>query len=210
MNLSKTAPSLFAILMLGLSLSAFANESPADETTQNEEQQEEGVTEEPSILDTLFKNVEGETLTSAEPIDESNLEIRIEDQEAVGSFKSGANINVIDKTLGKLYKLSIPSNNKKSVKELSVRVNKCFSPDNKTLLPEGKALVEIYENVNGKNYRIFYGWMFAQSQSVAALNHAKWDVTLKSCFTKAGVDKTTESVESTVQNSSKSETVSSN
>lgn len=184
MNPNNLIKFLFVLLMLVGAHSSWAQESEDDPNSG--EQQEEGVTEETSILDKLFQNLEGENPSDEPVIDEQNIEIRVEDPETAGSFKSGANINLIDKTLGKLYKLEIPTNTRKTVKEVSIRVNKCFSPDSKTLLPEGKALIEVYENVNGKNYRIFYGWMFAQSASAASLNHNKWDITLKSCFAKAG------------------------
>lgn len=184
MNLNKFFTSCIVFGLLHALPLAKAQE--VEDDANSSEQQEEGVTEEASILDKLFKNVEGENSSDEPVIDEQNLEIRIEDLETAGSFKSGANINLIDKTLGKLYKLEIPTNTKKTTKEISIRVNKCFSPDSKTLLPEGKALIEVYENVNGKNYRIFYGWMFAQSPSSASLKHSKWEVNLKSCFAKAG------------------------
>jgi len=50
--------------------------------------------------------------------------------------------------------------------------------------PESKILLEVMENKEGKNVRIFYGWMFASSPSISGLEHPIYDLTALGCKNK--------------------------
>lgn len=132
------------------------------------------------FFNSIFNSVSDGSDASAEPNVEP-AEIRTQEPEGAGSYMSTANIRLIDKTLGKLYKLEIPVGAKKNVNEVFVKVNKCWKPDAKTIVPEGRALIDVLE-VRGKvQEKIFSGWIYAQSPSTSQLSHHKYDVTLASC-----------------------------
>lgn len=132
------------------------------------------------FFNSIFNSVTDSGDATAEPVVEPS-EIRTQEPEGAGSYMSTANIRLIDKTLGKLYKLEIPVGAKKNVNEVFVKVNKCWKPDAKTIVPEGRALIDVLE-VRGKvQEKIFSGWIYAQSPSTSQLSHHKYDVTLASC-----------------------------
>lgn len=132
------------------------------------------------FFNSIFNSVTDSGDTTAEPVAEQS-EIRTQEPEGAGSYMSTANIRLIDKTLGKLYKLEIPVGAKKNVNEMYIKVNKCWKPEAKTIVPEGRALIDVSE-VRGKvQEKIFSGWIYAQSPSSSQLSHHKYDVTLASC-----------------------------
>ena len=171
---------LYSLLVLLLSY-ASCNADNLEEHS-NENDVDTISTADVSILDKLFDKLLSHGDSSTQDYTESSeVEIMVDESYKQGQFSDIASIRVIDKTLGKLYNLDIPIGSRKSVKEFSVKVYKCWSPEGKTILPEGKALIEIYEGIDKKNTRLFYGWIFAQSPSVSSIAHAKYDVTLRGC-----------------------------
>jgi len=112
---------------------------------------------------------------------EHNLEIMVQEQDSAASAKDVAIIRVIDKTLGKLYSLDINVGSKKTVNEIVVKVNSCIQSNQKLIIPEGRALIEVFEIRNRVVGRIFNGWVYMQSASVSQLTHPKYDITLAGC-----------------------------
>ncbi|MDF3047387.1 MAG: hypothetical protein K0R73_505 [Candidatus Midichloriaceae bacterium] len=112
---------------------------------------------------------------------EHNLEIMVQEQDKAIATKDAAMVRVIDKTLGKLYLLDIGIGSKKTVNEIIIKVNSCLQSNQKLVIPEGRALVEIFEVRSRVIERIFNGWLYMQSASVSQLSHPKYDITLAGC-----------------------------
>jgi hypothetical protein len=64
--------------------------------------------------------------------------------------------------------------------QITMVAHKCWqsSLDQK---PESKILLEVFEQKEGAQRRIFYGWMFASSPSISGLEHPIYDLTAISC-----------------------------
>lgn len=141
--------------------------------------------EDTGIFDMLFNKL-GQSSD-----EQSNLpaiqdeEIRIYEHSEEGAFLNSARINVIDKTLGKLYPIDINVDGKKSVNEISIKVSKCWAPKMKTIVPEGRAFIEVSDTRNNIITKLFKGWVYAQSASASQLSHPKYDITLAYCKDKA-------------------------
>jgi hypothetical protein len=188
---------LFAAIIVTASAWSYATEeevsvqeptSPAateevDSELQNMNLQEEYQEKQKSILDILFgKASEGEvddTIPTADSLAPGEVEINESNKD--GDFSNTAQIKLIDKTLGKLYRFDIPVGKSKQFNEIVVRVLSCWTPNYKTLLPESRALLEIHEVNNEKPKRIFHGWMFSNAPSANMLEHPNFDVTLSDC-----------------------------
>lgn len=178
---------LFAAALITVLVSsiAFANE----DGEENEFIDTTGIDKESAtqggFFGTLFGGKSGQD-DSASQDSVGEPEIRIQEQEARGNLVNTAVIRLIDKTLGKLYTLEIPVGTKKTVNEMTVKVNKCWKPEAKTIVPEGRALIEVFETRGKAAERLFNGWIYAQSPSASQLSHHKYDITLGSC-TQASV-----------------------
>ncbi len=161
--------------------------TPQNEETDSELQnlsiQNEYQEKQKSILDILFgqadKNDSTDEILSADSLAPGEVEVNESNKD--GDFTNTAQIKLIDKTLGKLYKFDIPVGKSKQLNEIVVRVLSCWNPHYKTLTPESKALIEIHEVNNEKPQRIFHGWMFSNAPSTSMLEHPNFDVTLGSC-----------------------------
>lgn len=164
----------FRVVMIMFAINAYAQAMPEAEDVENDSGGE------PSILEKLFESADNANPASVDDNLNTLEEIDIQESKLNNTGKSAV-VKVIDKTLGKLYILDIPVNDKKGIKGLNIKVLKCLSPQHKGLLTEGRALLEVYEVTNNASERIFFGWMFAQSPSVSNLNHPKFDVTLGDC-----------------------------
>jgi hypothetical protein len=137
---------------------------------------------ESTILDKLFDRfLDHEGSSNSDSIDGSTVEIMIDESEKQGRFLNVANIRFIDKTLGKSYNLDIPINTEKNIKGIGIKVYKCRIPQEKLILPEGMALIEIYETIDKKTDKLFHGWIFAQSPSSSQFSHPEYDITLGGC-----------------------------
>jgi hypothetical protein len=141
---------------------------------------QEGNIENKSILDILFGNSEVDEDKNI-PLSLENENIKTEEEAKKGDFFNTAEIRVIDKSIGKLYNLDLKVGKHKQVGEITVRVLSCWSPIEKSVVSESKALIEIYELVYQKPKRVFYGWILSQSPKSAMFENPKYDVTVGSC-----------------------------
>ncbi len=99
-------------------------------------------------------------------------------------FNTVAIIQGLNKITAKTSILEIKVGDTIKFGKLTVTVHKCWQAplDQK---PDSKVLMDIYENDNEETKkRIFYGWMFASSPSISALEHPIYDITVVGCKNK--------------------------
>lgn len=95
--------------------------------------------------------------------------------------RSGGSIRIIDKTLGKKYTFDLHAGEVCTVKEITVKLLKCASPSESTIVPSGRALVEVQYTKHRKSETIFKGWIYANS-SVSHISNPHYSIWLNQCF----------------------------
>lgn len=120
----------------------------------------------PHLGDGLINNF---TTTSAKVSEESYSEGKT------------AHLRIVDRTLGKTHKLDVTVGAKASFNNFTINIKQCLGTKYKTLLPEGKALMEVTEVHNRISTKLFNGWIYAQSPSSNLFIHPKYDIQLESC-----------------------------
>jgi len=98
-------------------------------------------------------------------------------------FFNAAVLQALNKTTAKTSTLEIKIGDKVRFGQIAIIARKCWqsSLDQK---PESKILLEIFEQKNAQETRIFYGWMFASSPSISGLEHPIYDLTAIACKNK--------------------------
>jgi hypothetical protein len=135
-----------------------------------------------TIFDVLFGSSHNKDDEGEGPVLQTNESgVSTIEGESSSVKKKSARLNVIDKTLGKLYPITVASSQKEQVNEIVVRVHSCIAPNYATLTPEGRARVEIFETKNRHSNKIFDGWLYAHSHSASQVTHPKYDVILYEC-----------------------------
>ena len=87
----------------------------------------------------------------------------------------------LDKVTAKISKLEVPLNETKSFGALKVTPRVCYTRA-PTEPPKTTTFVEVDEILlDGKEKRIFSGWMFADSPGLNAVEHPVFDVWLTDC-----------------------------
>jgi hypothetical protein len=87
----------------------------------------------------------------------------------------------LDKVTARISRLEVPLNQTQEFGSLKVTPRVCYSrpPDEP---PKTSTFVEVEETMlDGKNNRIFSGWMFAESPGLNAIEHPIFDVWLTGC-----------------------------
>lgn len=104
--------------------------------------------------------------------------VRIENTTAVFS--------ALDKVTARISKIEIPLNETVRFGSLNVTPRVCYSRP-ATERPKTSSFVEIQEiQLDGKEEKLFAGWMFAESPALNAVEHPVFDVWLSDC--KGGVE----------------------
>lgn len=137
-----------------------------------------------NIFDVIFGKEEGKSVqkvkTSREET-EKELPTVVVEESNNGSYLNIATIKVIDRSLGKLYLLDIPVSQEKNVNNLFIKIHKCWEPEEVSIMPNSRALVEISQaNTDGRK-QLFNEWIYAKHPSLSYLEHEKYDVSLKAC-----------------------------
>jgi hypothetical protein len=87
----------------------------------------------------------------------------------------------LDKVTAKISRLEVPLNQTATFGSLKVTPRSCFTRP-PTEQPKTTSFVEIDEMMlEGKEKRLFTGWMFAQSPGLNAVEHPVFDVWLTDC-----------------------------
>jgi hypothetical protein len=87
----------------------------------------------------------------------------------------------LDKVTAKISKLEVPLNETRSFGALKVTPRVCYTRE-PTEPPKTTTFVEVDETLlDGKEKRIFTGWMFADSPGLNAVEHPVFDVWLTDC-----------------------------
>ena len=93
----------------------------------------------------------------------------------------------IDKITGRITTFDVYINETVQFGALQVTPRVCYTRD-ETEAPKTTTFVEVDEiTLDRKIRRIFTGWMFAESPGLNAVEHAVYDVWLKSCKAKSDV-----------------------
>ncbi len=93
----------------------------------------------------------------------------------------------LDKVTAKISRLEVPLNETKSFGALKVTPRVCYTRA-PTEPPKTTSFVEVDEMLlDGKEKRIFTGWMFADSPGLNAVEHPVFDVWLTGCAQPRGV-----------------------
>ena len=93
--------------------------------------------------------------------------------------------SALDKVTARISKLEVKLGDTVKFGALKVTPRNCFSRP-ATEQPKTTTFVEIDETLlDGKEKRIFTGWMFASSPAVSALEHPVYDVWVVDCKTAA-------------------------
>lgn len=104
--------------------------------------------------------------------------VRIENKIAVFS--------ALDKVTARISKIEVPLNETVQFGSLKVTPRVCYSRP-ATERPKTTTFVEIQEvQLDGKEQKLFSGWMFAESPALNAVEHPVFDVWLSAC--KGGVE----------------------
>ncbi|MDX2205098.1 MAG: DUF2155 domain-containing protein [Hyphomicrobiaceae bacterium] len=87
----------------------------------------------------------------------------------------------LDKVTAKISRLEVPLNQTATFGSLKVTPRSCYTRQ-PTEQPKTTSFVEIDEiMLEGKEKRLFTGWMFAQSPGLNAVEHPVFDVWLTDC-----------------------------
>jgi hypothetical protein len=94
----------------------------------------------------------------------------------------------LNKVTAKTFELEGEMDNIINFERLIIKPLKCWKAP-PTERPENKVLLKIYEKkLDQKEVLIFYGWMFSSSPGLSGLEHPTYDITIKECEEKIGVD----------------------
>lgn len=91
-----------------------------------------------------------------------------------------ATIQALNKITAKTSLLTVKIGDTINFGQISILAHKCWKAplDEK---PESKLLLEVIENKENLETRIFYGWIFASSPSISGLEHPIYDLTALDC-----------------------------
>jgi hypothetical protein len=157
---------LLAIALAAIFLLANSQNVAAQNNSVSAEIDGDGDTD--GTIEAKGKEQQGYTINKADPSRFNNVAI------IQGLNKITAKTSILEIRVGDTLKFG----------KLTITIHKCWqSPlDQK---PESKVLMDVYEsNGNENKARIFYGWMFASSPSISALEHPIYDITVVGCKNK--------------------------
>lgn len=144
------------------------------------------VLEEEAILDDLL--ISQEISETIRPAQSDTAPVKEED------YTNSALLQGLNKVTARTSPLPIEKGGTVTFGNLEITLHSCWkSPPEEE--PESKALLAVWEQVPGeKKKQAFYGWMFASSPAVSALEHPIYDVTLIRCENKVTSDSPSASI----------------
>lgn len=102
-------------------------------------------------------------------------------------FTNAVKLQSLNKVTARVSSFDISQDETGNFGNLEIKLLKCWkSPPEEE--PESKALLRIWEQLPGEDKKeIFFGWMFASSPTVSALEHPVYDINITECMNKEGV-----------------------
>lgn len=96
-------------------------------------------------------------------------------------FRDKAKLQALNKITARAYPLEAEVGKPVKFGNLTITLKRCWkAPQDQE--PESKALLDVWEQVPGEEKKeIFYGWMFASSPSLSAMEHPVYDVRVLEC-----------------------------
>jgi hypothetical protein len=113
-------------------------------------------------------------------IQNSPPESELVEQDDLSRFLNVAVIQALNKTTAKTSLLEIRIGEKIAFGQIVIVAHKCWESA-AYQKPESKILLEVFENKENQDIRIFYGWMFASSPSISGIEHPIYDLTAIGC-----------------------------
>lgn len=99
--------------------------------------------------------------------------------------QAGARMRQLDKMTGRTQTFEIAAGAEQQVDRLRIRVEACRAPSDNSQ-HDTMAFVQIWDSKRTDPAPVFYGWMFADSPALSAMDHPRYDVWVISCTTSAG------------------------
>lgn len=157
-----------------------AQESPheEDEQAEIEDAVEESVDEENEDEEEEKENKEEVKDTEKETVQKESESVKKEVTVSVGR---GAVLQVLNKITARSSDLKIPAGSEEKFGNLTIKILDCWkSPP--TEKPESAVLMKVSETIEGGDPEdIFYGWMFASSPAISALENPVYDIVVLDC-----------------------------
>ncbi len=172
---------LLAIILSVYSFTSIALKNISDDTEDNTPIIEDNVSDDLASNKSIFDASDeiNDAINADEKNDESVLGTVVSEEKM--SDKKFALIHVVDKELGKLYKLDIPIGGKDKVNEITIFVKKCIGPSDISFISEGRVQIDVLESKSLHLQKIFSGWIYSQSPSASHIKHNKYSIMLHSC-----------------------------
>lgn len=189
---------VFASLTANSAQEIFTEEDEETQDIQKEELQdlpetknipEEKVepTEPKGLLDIIFGSTnEQQAATKADEY--IRKESVIEENYSDGDFLNTAVLKVIDRTIGKLYKINLAIGSSKQIGNITIKAISCWNPAEKTIISQSRALLDINEAtanfVNSPPHKaqVFNGWIVASHPAASFIKHPIYDISLSECI----------------------------
>ena len=157
---------------------------PSDEINKNSEFN----SEKSGIFDFLFgvaKNEDGRLLLNDEDgVKPAHILVeRFND----GSFYPASSIQIIDRTIGKVYNFVIAIGKTQIFNDLEIKPLSCWQPTKNIITPQSRGLFVIKstlpneDDTSTKMKPLFKGWLIASNPAASYVKHSKFDISLRKC-----------------------------
>jgi hypothetical protein len=90
---------------------------------------------------------------------------------------NGAELVLIDKSIGMRYTERLPTGTKKNIKDFVITVHSCWKPKERGFTPDARAFLEIYEGEK----KVFHNWILGDFPSINPVGHEKWEIIVSDC-----------------------------
>lgn len=155
---------------------------PVEELGTKEEHKKTG-----SIFDLLFGFENNALNGNSNSDDDSKPTHILIEQFGEGKFYQRALIQIIDRTIGKVYNFSLAIGELKVFNDLEIKAMSCWQPNKKVLIPQSRGMFAISSKLpndadnSNKLKEIFKGWLIASNPAASYVKHPKFDIALRTC-----------------------------
>jgi hypothetical protein len=99
-------------------------------------------------------------------------------------LRAGAQLRELDKMTGQTKTFEIAVGETRDVERLRIELDACRSPEGNDLHGT-MAFLKVWDTGKPRQDEVFSGWMFAESPSLSAIDHPRYDLWVISCTTSA-------------------------